>query len=134
MIEDFLAVLTPLLGKCFAATMSPGIVDTHCFKPLYDGAHIEDRHVVEKDGKSVYEGLSIYSQTPEGLFLTYVNSDGGSGDGTATVAGQAFDYRMVMRSTASGQGQPYSGRWTIRADGYDVTVPGETLRTYRLRQ
>src|SRR5690349_11568082 len=107
MLENMLVVMTPLLGKCFAATMSPGIVDTHCFKPLYDGAHVEDRHVVTKDGKSVYEGLSIYSATTDGLFLTYANSDGGSGSGTAKVSGTAFDYQMTMSATASSPRNPY---------------------------
>jgi hypothetical protein len=129
--EDFLAVLMPLLGQCFAATLSPGIVDTHCFQPLYDRAHIEDRHVVKKDGQSIYEGLSIYSATPGGLFFNYVNSDGGSGDGTAKVSGSSFDYQLTMRGSPTAESQPFSGRWTLRADGYDVTAPGQILRTYR---
>jgi hypothetical protein len=132
MLEDFLAVLMPLAGKCFVATLSPGIEDTHCFKTLYENAHIEDRHVVKKDGQAIYEGLSIYSATPEGLFVTYVNSDGGSGSGTAKVSGTSFDYQMTMRATSEAQGGPYSGRWTVKADGYDVTVPGEDVHHYAL--
>jgi hypothetical protein len=132
MMDDFLAVLAPLLGKCFAATLSPGIVDTHCFAPLYGGAHVEDRHSVTKDGAKVYQGLSTYSATPEGLFITYVNSDGGSGSGTAKVNGSAFDYQMTMSATAEATRSPYNGRWVIQADGFDVAVPGETTHAYRL--
>ena len=130
MLEEFLGVLAPLVGKCFVATMSPGVTDTHCFKPLYDGQHIEDRHVVTQDGKAAYEGLSIYSATPEGLFLTYVNSTGGSGYGTAKVEGGSFTYQMTMRGEAASPANPYNGRWTIRATGYDVDVPGQATRTY----
>lgn len=131
MIEDFLAVLAPLLGKCFAATFAPGLVDTHCFKPLYDGAHVEDRHVVTKNGTSIYEGLSIYSATPDGLFLIYVNTDGGSGSGKARVKGSSFDYTMTMRASATGESRPLTGSWTIRANGYDAMSPGQAIRKYR---
>ena len=128
--EDFLGILMPLMDKCFAATLSPGIVDTHCFQPLYERAHVEDRHTVVKDGAKIYEGLSIYSATPDGLFITYVNSDGGSGSGSAKVSGTIFDYQMTMRATSEAQGGPYSGRWTVTADGYDVDVPGENRHHY----
>jgi len=131
-MEDFLAVLMPLMGKCFAATLSPGIVDTHCFEPLYDRAHVEDRHVVVKYGAKIYAGLSIYSATPDGLFLTYVNSDGGSGSGTAKVNLNSFTYQMTMSATSTAERNPYNGTWTIRADGFDAVVPGEDVRNYRL--
>jgi hypothetical protein len=130
--EDFLAVLMPLLGKCFAATLSPGTVDTHCFEPLYDRAHIEDRHAVTQDGATIYEGLSIYSATPDGLSFTYVNSEGGSGNGVATVDDDGFDFQMTMRASATAESQPMSGHWTVRDDGYDVVSPGEDVRAYDL--
>ena len=127
-----LAIFATVLGKCFVTAFAPGIEDKHCFTSVYDGAHVRDVHVVTDKGKAVYSGETIYSATPAGLVFTYFNSSGGSGGGTATVAGGVMRFTMEMRGSAADAPKPFSGTWTPIAGGYEQDTVGEGKRRFTI--
>lgn len=134
MMGDYFAIFATVLGKCYVATFGPGLEDTHCYTPVYARAHVRDVHVVRKDGKPVYQGEAIYSATPEGLVFTYVNDDGGSGSGRATVDNGTMRYSMEMRGTATGELQSYKGTWKVTPTGYEQQDEGQDPRVFTLKR
>jgi hypothetical protein len=60
-----------LVGHCWRGERSPGMVDTHCFEPVYDGKHIRDRHKVPTP-KGNYEGETLYSWNAKVGRIDYV--------------------------------------------------------------
>src|SRR6187551_3540008 len=100
-MEPALAIFGKLIGLCFSATIAPGAEDRHCFRELYDSAHVRDVHVVLIDNVSVYEGETTYSQTPDGVEFTYLNSTGGAGHGTVRIEGDVLTFDMNMRADAA---------------------------------
>ena len=129
-MEPALTIFASLLGNCFTATLSPGVEDTHCFRDMFDGAHVRDTHVVTKEDMAIYQGETIYSETPGGLVFTYVNSDGGVGQGTARIEGGSIAFDMTMRASSSSPALPIHSRWQIGGDGYDVTGEGKAAIHY----
>ena len=131
-MEPALAIFAPLLAKCFAATLSPGVVDRHCFTPVYGEAHVRDTHVVTAGGKAVYSGETIYSFDGKGLEFTYFNSMGGVGHGTATLQSGVMTYAMSMKAKPDSAAQALRGKWTIGEGGYDVADEGQPSRRFTL--
>lgn len=132
MLEDALAIFSTVLGHCYVATIAPGLEDKHCWSPVYDRAHVRDVHVVSKDGKPVYQGEAIYSATPDGLVFVYVNGEGGSGTGRASVEDGTMRFAMDMRGSASGALQNFKGTWKPTGNGYVQTNDGEDPRVFEL--
>ena len=130
-MEQALAIFAPLLGKCFAATLSPGITDQHCFTAMYGGAHVRDAHAVTSGGELVYSGETIYSMGPKGAEFT-VNSDGGVGHGAVSVKPPSIAFTGTMTGSASAPAKPMSGTWVIGIDGYDVFAEGQPTRRFSL--
>lgn len=129
-MDPALATFASLIGNCYAATIAPGTEDTHCFRDMFDGAHVRDTHVVTKDDMAVYQGETIYSETPDGIVFTYANSDGGVGQGKARFEGGAIMFEMSMHATGRAPALPIHSRWVIGANGYDVTAEGKAAIHY----
>jgi hypothetical protein len=111
-----------LLGRCFVAGVGSGASDTHCFEPVFGGAHVRDRHVVLIDGKAVYRGETIYSRSGPEIVFTYFNSLGGVGQGKAKEAGGGIDFTGSMRAGPAGNPQPKDSKWRWQTGGgYEVS-------------
>ena len=121
-----LAVFKPLVGHCWSATIAKDTVDRHCFTAMYGGAHVRDDHVVKASGREVYSGSTIYSVEGEALTLTYYNSMGGVGRGSAKSAGPDVQFTMTMRARPGDPPAPHKATWRIGPDGYTVTNAGGT--------
>jgi hypothetical protein len=120
-----LAAFAPLMGHCFAATLVPDVVDTHCFTDVYQGAHVRDIHVVTTKGKQSYAGETLYSFDGKVIRFTYVNSLGGVGYGSATVAGRTIDFAGSMQAAPGGAGIPIRTEWTVGERAYSVAAQGK---------
>ena len=120
-----LAAFAPLLGHCFAATLMPEVVDTHCFTDVYQGAHVRDVHVVTTKGKQSYAGETLYSYDGKVIRFTYVNSLGGVGYGSATVADRTIAFAGSMQAAPGGASIPIRTDWTLSGSGYSVAAPGK---------
>ena len=123
-MEPALAIFASLLGNCYSASIMPGVEDTHCFREMYDGAHVRDTHVVTENDVTTYQGETIYSEGPSGIELRYVNSLGGAGNGTARPEGNTIVFDMTMRADPSKPNQPIHSVWRLTGNGYDVESSG----------
>lgn len=126
-MEPALAIFASLLGNCFTATLSPDVEDTHCFREMYDGAHVRDTHVVTQEGVATYQGETTYSEGPGGIEFRYFNSLGGAGNGTARPEGSTIVFDMTMRADPSKPGQPIHSVWRLTGNGYDVESAGQAV-------
>ena len=135
-----LAPLEFLAGWCWAGTFPDGKqTDTHCFEPVYDGAHLRDRHAVT-GGSTLYRGETIYSWNGRSNEITYVywNSLGGTSTGTATPLGDAFAFPDESYLGPDGETVTVSSTWeNVTADAYDSlsveTYADGTVRERRIR-
>lgn len=129
-----------LIGHCWRGEFSKtGQQDTHCFEPVYGGAHVRDRH--EVTGKAeVYRGESLYSWNPEkkAIEYTYWNSAGGISRGglTSTADRLIFDNEEHLR--ADGSRVTFSTFWRrVGTDSFEVVTTrsdsptGESTIIYR---
>ena len=120
--QPALAPFEPLVGHCWRGDAPGGQgIDTHCFKAVYGGEHIRDRHSVTIDGKEVYSGESLYSAKGTEVIFTYWNSLGGLGTGSARLLGDAWRFSGSIHATAAGAEQTMQAVWTIVPDGYQVS-------------
>lgn len=121
-----LAPLKPLVGACWRAELTSTASDTHCFEPMYGGAHVRDRHEVREGGKVVYAGETIYSVDGSDVVFTYVNSLGGVGQGKLHVQGSVLSFAGSMRASPDqSQLQPMDSEWhLIDASRYEVLSKG----------
>src|SRR6478752_4751437 len=110
-MEPALAIFATLLGHCWQTQLAPRDIDTHCFTDMWKGGHVRDVHVVTHDGKAVV--------------FTYVNSLGGVGGGSASVAGKVINFTGSMRAGPGSPPQPIDTKWRMLGDGYVVTTPAE---------
>lgn len=122
-----LAVFDDYTGRCWVAEVAERSVDRHCFRAVYDGQHVRDTHEVQRDGRTVYAGETVYSAEAGGIAFTYWNSLGGSGRGTAA-SGSAgtMTFDLTMRATATAKPARYRTVWRRTATGYDATTGGVT--------
>jgi hypothetical protein len=130
-MEPALAIFASLLGHCWQAQLTSRDIDTHCFSDMWNGSHVRDRHVVTHDGKSVYEGETIYSFDGKTIVFTYVNSTGGVGGGTATAEGSALAFEGAMRAGPDSAPQPFKTHWRLLDGGYDVVTAGRAPISFR---
>jgi hypothetical protein len=130
--QPSLQPLAPLVGNCFIGP-APGNqgTDKHCFEAVYDGQHIRDRHVVTVDGRTVYEGESLYSVHGPKMIFTYWNSLGGLGTGEADLRTDRWKFTGTIHATADSVEQPLSAAWTLMPDGYEVTAEGGAPRLFK---
>lgn len=129
-----LAIFAPLIGHCFAATISPGTVDRHCFSDVYNGGHVRDVHAVTSNGKQVYAGETVYSDNGKAIEFVYFNSMGGVGHGTARHARRSIDLTMTMQSKPGAASRPFTTRWTLGDGFYQVADGGKpAVRFDRVR-
>jgi hypothetical protein len=129
-MEPALAIFAPFLAKCFAATLSPGVIDRHCFSAVYGEAHVRDTHVVTAGGKPVYSGETIYSFDGKGLEFTYFNSMGGVGHGTVAVQSPVLTFTGSIKADPSKSPERMAATWTIGEAGYDVAGEGQPVRRF----
>jgi hypothetical protein len=128
-----LAAFAPLLGHCFLATLSPGVVDRHCFSEVWNGAHVRDVHVVTSHGKQVYAGETVYSFDGKRIEITYFNSIGGVGHGVAVAADKMIGFEGTMLGSPDAKPRSMAARWTIDRRSYVVASDGKTIRFVRER-
>lgn len=121
------------VGHCWRAELpKDGTTDTHCFEAVYGGQHVRDRHQVQRDGKTVYAGETVYSVEDGAVSFTYWNSLGGVGRGTAVAEGEQLRFAMQMRFTPKEPVRPMNPTWRKTADGYEVIgKPGAAPQLYR---
>jgi hypothetical protein len=99
-----------LSGHCWRGTFQTGEEDVHCFEPVYDGAHLRDRHEV-KGPTGLYRGETLYSWNGRAVEFTYWNGSGGVSRGTVRPdAGRLVFGDQVYRGT-DGREQRISSYW-----------------------
>jgi hypothetical protein len=109
------------VGSCWTADFSSTVRDTHCFEPMYDGAHVRDRHEVKDGDRAIYAGETIYSVDGENVVFTYYNSLGGVGRGTVEPAGSALRFKGSMRGSPAKPPEQIDSEWRIvDQDHYEV--------------
>jgi hypothetical protein len=119
--QPSLAIFEPFVGACFVADFTPTMHDTHCFTPMFGGAHVRDAHEVRENGKVIYAGETIYSRDGGDLVFIYVNSTGGVGRGTLTGDDRTFHFSGTMRgSPDKAPTRIDSDWWLVDADHYEV--------------
>lgn len=103
--------LMPLVGHCWQATFPDGKkIDTHCFSAVYDGAFINDQHVVCGDGAPYYGETWYAHDAPSNTVnYRYYNSAGGISDGSVVADGQQL---LFPDETYENQGQTITYRTT----------------------
>lgn len=119
-----LSLFKPLIGACWTAEIGPETRDIHCFSSIFGGAHVRDVHRVEQRRSVVYRGETIYSRTDGTIVFTYVNSLGGSGQGTAEPSTDGIDFALTMRTTTTSAPALSASSWRWVRGGYDVTITG----------
>ncbi len=130
-MDSALAPLLALAGQCFVGDVAPGTRDEHCFSSVYEGQHVRDVHRVTRDGRTVYQGETIYSIEGDAIIFTYWSSIGGIGRGTAKLGVADWQFAMTMRARPTAPPQPFTTRWTWSGtDRYSVTG-GPAPVTYR---
>lgn len=116
-----LSPFAPFVGACWRSDFTATMHDTHCFEPMYGGAHVRDRHEVEEGGKVIYAGETIYSADGPDLVFTYVNSLGGVGFGKVASGKSLLGFNGSMRASPDKAEQPIDSEWRlIDADHYEV--------------
>ena len=119
--SSHLSVFEPVIGGCWQAEFSPTLNDTHCFEPVYGGAHVRDRHEVRQNGKTVYAGETIYSDEGGRLVFTYFNSTGGVGGGTVAPVAAGLQFQGSMRASPGKTPEAINTEWRFTAPGtYEV--------------
>jgi len=119
---DDLSVFNRLLGHCWEGQMAADTLDVHCFEPVYDGAHVRDRHVVLVKRAPVYKGVTYYSREGRHLTFVYLNSQGGVGNGEAFPDAGGVCFKGKMRGSPDTGTQSISTCWRWQGDGgYVVT-------------
>jgi hypothetical protein len=120
-----LAKLAPFVGHCWSAELAVGVVDTHCFSPVFGGRHIRDVHNVRKGGRVLYQGETLYSAEAGAATLTYWSSLGGIGRGTVSPEGNGLAFSYVMRAAPNAEAKPMRSQWRwIDRDRYEVRNDG----------
>jgi hypothetical protein len=133
LLADASPTLAPLqfyTGHCWTTHIDAATTDTHCFSTVYGGAHIRDEHVVRHDGKSVYQGETLFSDEGGQLTFTYWNSLGGIGRGTGSAAGDDITFSLTMRATPASAPAGSSFVWHKSGDGYETRGDG-VVRQFR---
>lgn len=116
-----LSLFKPFLGACWQTNFTPTVHDTHCFEPMYGGAHVRDRHEVKDGGKIVYAGETIYSADGPDLVFTYFNSLGGVGIGKVGSSEKSLGFTGTMRAAPDKPEEEIDSEWRlIDADHYEV--------------
>ena len=113
-----LPMFEPFVGACWRAQFSATVNDTHCFEPMYGGAHVRDRHEVKSDGRVVYAGETIYSVEGADVVFTYVNSTGGIGRGKVRRTGDILKFVGSMRGSPDKMPEPIDSEWRVVDDDY----------------
>jgi hypothetical protein len=116
-----LSAFNPFLGACWRSEFSATVHDTHCFEPMYGGAHVRDRHEVNDGGRTIYAGETIYSADGPDVVFTYVNSLGGVGSGKVGSTHGLLGFTGSMRASPDKPEQQIDSEWRmIDADHYEV--------------
>ena len=124
--DDARDVLERASARETAARVAAGAVDTHCFAPVFGGAHVRDTHRVVVKGRVVYQGETLYSRDGVGLTFTYWNSLGGVGRGAVQTEATGLHFTGTMRTEnvpAAMTATPYSS----------IHVPGSSAISSRSR-
>lgn len=125
-LQPPLAPWSYLVGHCWVGSAPENAgQDRHCFKSVFGGQHIRDRHSVMAGGREVYAGKSIYSAQGPKVVFTYWNSLGGLGTGEAVFGGNEWRFNGSIRPTSSSAEQPMSAAWLKVDEGYEVREGSE---------
>ncbi|WP_164117061.1 hypothetical protein [Sphingorhabdus sp. Alg239-R122] len=119
-----LAPLDLLSGSCWHGQFAgQEKTDTHCFIPIYGGAHILDRHRVD-GGEGEYAGSSVYSWNPKEKRIEYVyfDSHGGVSRGWMKKTETGFSFPDETYLAANGMERIISSRWLVSVDKWVQTA------------
>lgn len=130
-MESALGPLLALAGSCFAGDVAPGARDVHCFTSVYGGSHVRDEHKVSEDGKTVYQGETIYSVQGGVVTFTYFSSIGGIGHGAALLAPGDWGFALDMRATPDSALTHFETRWIWRGSTSYTVSGGPAPVTFR---
>lgn len=130
--QPLLQPLSSLAGHCWrgAAPGNAGI-DTHCFEWVYGGQHLRDRHVVTVNGKSVYEGETLYSVEGDRVTFTYWNSIGGLGRGKMAASGNELTFTGTIHAMPNDKEQSLATTWQKSATAYEAKDADGRPRLFR---
>ena len=124
-----LAPLAFVVGSCWRGTFPDGRqTDTHCFAPIYGGAFVRDRHVVE-GAPQPYSGETLYRWDAESRIIRYdyYASDGSHSDGAVLPAANGLGFPEETHRSPDGAEMLIRSSWT--RDGADAyVVLAETMR------
>jgi hypothetical protein len=125
-LDPRLEPLTFVVGSCWRGAFRDGRVDTHCFTPMYGGAFVRDRHVVE-GGDQAYRGETLYrwDSAGERIRYDYYASDGAHSAGTAAATATGVAFEDAYRD-AGGEAGDIRASWT--RDGSDAYLVRARLR------
>jgi len=126
-----LAPLLALTGHCFAGEVGPNTWDTHCFTSVFNGQHVRDAHQVAREGRTVYQGESLYSVEAGKVVFTYWSSIGGIGHGTATLSPGVWHFSLAMRGAPDAAPTPLAIRWQWQDAKSYVVSGGPAAVTFR---
>ena len=106
-----------LAGRCFTGTLPNGHVDVHCFRAIYGGAFIRDRHVVT-GGAGPYCGQTLYApvRDEEPIRFWYWANSGDVREGTVLIRPGALVFPETVRSETGTV--DYRTTWQLAPDGY----------------
>ena len=109
--------LGDLAGRCFTGTLPNGHVDTHCYRRLYGGAFIRDRHVVT-GGPRAYCGETVYApaRDQEPMRFWYWASSGDVSEGSVEVRDDTLVFPETV--TTGTEAVEYRTTWRLSGDGY----------------
>jgi hypothetical protein len=118
--------LSFVLGSCWRGRFGDGRTDTHCFTPIYGGAFVRDRHVVEGNAQA-YRGETLYrwDSAAERIRYDYYASDGAHSAGAAEATATGVAFEDVYRD-AAGEAGDLRVSWT--RDGSDAYLVRARLR------
>lgn len=116
-----LAPLSFLVGHCWEGELGPGMRNTHCFETI-EGERVRDRHVVVREGETVYSGETVYEWDAAAGAIRFTYSSGGRVVGEGHVREIAAGLDFGTSEYAAGDGKVTIGsRWLrVGTDAYDA--------------
>jgi len=124
LLNSRLAPLAFFAGSCWRGTFPDGRrTDMHCFTPVYGGAFVRDRHVVE-GAPQPYSGETLYRWDAESRVIRfdYYASDGSHSGGAALPAANGLVFPEETHRAPDGSEMLIRSSWTRDGAGAYVVL------------
>lgn len=131
-----LAPLAFLVGHCWSGEFPDGQgTDIHCFKRVFDGAHLRDVHAL-LGGPGLYRGETLYSWDAAAgeIRFVYWNSLGGVSQGSARPVEGGIDFPTETYKGPDGQQVEVETYWRFVGDSAYDSVAVEKYDDGRKRE